>query len=129
MDFTAFLADIRKSRHYRGQIVYVQHITEREAEYDTLSIPLPPELVSALDKMGISNLYTHQVEAIESVRAGKSIAVVTGTASGKTLCYNLPILEALLKCQESRGRMGERESGRMGESPVPHPSSTISHQP
>ncbi len=97
MDFASFLADIRKSRYYQDQIAYVHHIPEREAAYGTLSEPLPPQIVSALEKMGISDLYTHQVDAIESIRAGQSIAVVTGTASGKTLCYNLPVLETLIK--------------------------------
>ena len=133
MDFASFLADIRKSRHYRDQIVYVQHITEREATYGNLSEPLPPELVSALEKMGISNLYTHQVQAIESIRAGKSVAVVTGTASGKTLCYNLPVLETLLGSDAAARRVGELENGRVGApdppSAISNPSSTINHQP
>ena len=96
MDFTAFLEDLRKSREYRDQIVHVHRIPEREAAYADLSTPLPTELVSALGKMGIERLYTHQVEAIEAVRAGRSVAVVTSTASGKTLCYNLPVIEAIL---------------------------------
>ena len=121
MDFASFLEDIRKSRHYRDQIVYVHHITEREAEYRALSTPLPQELVSALEKMGISELYTHQVQAIESVRAKKSVAVVTGTASGKTLCYNLPVLERMVNGQWSR------VNGGTGCETVDHRPSTIDH--
>jgi len=108
MDFTAFLEDIRKSRGYSHQIVYIHRIPRREAAYAELAEPLPPELVSALAQMGITNLYTHQVRAIENVRAGRNIVVVTSTASGKTLCYNLPVLEALL----SMGRRGDGETGR-----------------
>jgi DEAD/DEAH box helicase domain-containing protein len=96
MDFTAFLEGIRASRHYQDQIVYVHRIPRRDAEYDRLSEPLPGELLSALAAMGITDLYTHQVSSIEAVREGKSVVIVTSTASGKTLCYNLPVLESLL---------------------------------
>jgi len=49
-----------------------------------------------LGKLGILQLYTHQVNAIEALRGGKHVVIETGTASGKTLCYNLPVLETLL---------------------------------
>lgn len=58
---------------------------------------LDDQLAAALVKNGIDALYTHQRDAYESVRAGKHTAIVTGTASGKTLCYNLPVLDRLLK--------------------------------
>ena len=107
MDFAAFLEGIRSSRYYQGQIVYVHKIPKREAEYGTLAEPLPDELISALGAMEISDLYTHQVSAIEAVRSGKSIVVVTSTASGKTLCYNLPVLEALLGNDTGTRRHGD----------------------
>ena len=119
MDFTAFLEGIRASRHYQDQIVYVHKIPKREAEYGALSEPLPDELNSALGAMGITDLYTHQISAIEAVRSGKSIVVVTSTASGKTLCYNLPVLEALLG--------GDAGTRRHGDTAIP--PSTINHQP
>lgn len=96
MDLAAFLDNFRKSHSYQGQIVHIHRVPKREAVYCELSNPLPDELASALRKIGISKLYSHQVKAIENVRNGKSIVVVTGTASGKTLCYNIPVLETLL---------------------------------
>jgi superfamily II DNA/RNA helicase len=61
--------------------------------------PLPPELpaplLAALKKSGISDLYSHQSEAWEAVQRGENIVLATGTASGKTLAYNLPVLAAL----------------------------------
>ncbi|HET6456781.1 MAG TPA: DEAD/DEAH box helicase [Armatimonadota bacterium] len=108
MDFTAFLEGIRASRHYQDQIVYVHKIPRRDADYGKLSEPLPDELISALASVGISDLYTHQVSAIEAVCSGKNIVVVTSTASGKTLCYNLPVLKSLLKqggTPTDRGRL------------------------
>lgn len=58
---------------------------------------LPPSLHKALNKSGIANLYSHQLEALNSLRAGMDLCLVTPTASGKTLCYNLPILESCLQ--------------------------------
>lgn len=55
---------------------------------------LPPSLRSALNQIGITNLYSHQVEALEALRAGLDASIVTPTASGKTMCYNLAILES-----------------------------------
>ena len=62
--------------------------------------PLPPELHPAirqgLRNLGIEALYLHQAQAWESVFWGQNIAIVTGTASGKTYCYSLPVLQKLL---------------------------------
>ena len=58
--------------------------------------PLPAELAELLAGRGIKRLYEHQVAALDLAREGRDLVVVTGTASGKTLCYNLPILEAAL---------------------------------
>lgn len=63
--------------------------------------PLPPDLdaavVPALAARGITSLYSHQRAAYDHARAGRHVVVVTPTASGKTLCYNLPILQTLLE--------------------------------
>jgi DEAD/DEAH box helicase domain-containing protein len=68
--------------------------------------PFPPELdariAAALRKRGIDQLYTHQAEVWEQTREGKNVVVVTPTASGKTLCYNLPCLQALLADESAR---------------------------
>ncbi len=61
-----------------------------------------PELIEGLQKRGISRLYTHQRDAFTALEAGKHVCVVTPTASGKTLCYNLPVLNRLLKDGNSR---------------------------
>ena len=87
----------------RGQqVVHIEKLAARQAHYATPSPPLPALLQRALDFMGISQLYTHQVESIERVRDGENIVVVTATSSGKTLCYNLPIIEALLQDRSAR---------------------------
>ncbi|HEX8833433.1 MAG TPA: DEAD/DEAH box helicase, partial [Abditibacteriaceae bacterium] len=95
-DAAQFLSDIVSSRHYRGQIAHDELLPAREARYENLSAPLPAPLQGALDNLGIAQLYTHQAQCVEIARRGESFVVVTGTASGKTLCYNLPILERRL---------------------------------
>src|SRR5438309_1249831 len=61
-----------------------------------------PELVAALAGRGIVRLYSHQADAYHAVRNGRHLVVVTPTASGKTLCYNLPVLQRLLENPERR---------------------------
>src|SRR5262249_53993378 len=63
---------------------------------------LDPRLVDVLEKKGYEGLYTHQREAFDAVQAGRNITVVTPTASGKTLCYNLPVLDRILKDPDTR---------------------------
>ena len=58
--------------------------------------PIPDTLRRLLAAQGIDQLYHHQAQALDAARAGRDIVVVSGTASGKTLCYNLPILESCL---------------------------------
>jgi DEAD/DEAH box helicase domain-containing protein len=63
---------------------------------------LHPELASALSKMGVERLYSHQREACERVRAGENVVVATATASGKSLCYKIPAFENALMRSASR---------------------------
>ena len=63
---------------------------------------LDPGLVSALRSRGVEALYTHQAAAIAAARAGRNVCVVTPTASGKTLCYNLPVLDAVSRDPTAR---------------------------
>jgi DEAD/DEAH box helicase domain-containing protein len=63
---------------------------------------LHPGLVAALRSRGVEALYTHQAQAIAAVRAGRNVSVVTPTASGKTLCYNLPVLDAVARDPTAR---------------------------
>ncbi len=95
--FDAFLADLAHDRHYRGQIVEVKSVPPRDAVYADPADPLPVPLTEGLAKMGIARLYAHQAEALDRVRAGRDVVVVTATASGKTMAYNLPVMERLLE--------------------------------
>src|ERR1700746_887328 len=80
----------------------LRQIPAREAVF----LPMPEwvtrELSDAYRAKGIKELYSHQAATAELVHSGKNVVVVTPTASGKTLCYNLPILNAILKSAENR---------------------------
>ena len=75
---------------------------ERAAEYAACPPDLHPALRHYLDAKGIDQLYVHQVEAWNAAQNGDHVVVVTGTASGKTLCYDLPILNQLLTSRDAR---------------------------
>jgi len=73
----------------------VRRQAAREGEYADIPDPVAPAVRRMLEARGIPRLYTHQAEAFRLSTAGKNVVVVTPTASGKTLCYNLPILHCL----------------------------------
>lgn len=99
---TQFLTALRSEKHYAHQIVHLEHLAPRPAKYARLDKPLPPPLAHALKQIGIEKFFVHQAQAINAIRAGCDVVVATGTSSGKTLCYNVPVLETLLK--DSRAR-------------------------
>jgi DEAD/DEAH box helicase domain-containing protein len=74
----------------------------REARYGAMPDSLEVPLQTALAAKSIHQLYTHQAEAVEHALAGRNVVAVTPTASGKTLCYNLPVLQTLLKDPTAR---------------------------
>ena len=77
-------------------------IPSRPATTSPLPSELHPQLKYGLHRFGIESLYSHQAQAWHHIHAGKNIVVVTGTASGKSLCYNLPILDRVLRDENAR---------------------------
>src|SRR3954447_18036321 len=75
------------------QLVHLERLPARAARTAQLARPLPPAIEELVPPGG---LWTHQAAAIDLARDGTSVAVATGTASGKSLCYQLPIAEAAL---------------------------------
>ena len=102
MDFQGYLHDLRRAAFYKGQIAHVQRIPARVARYGELERPLTPALQERLDAQGLSRLYAHQADAVNAARDVEHVTVVTATASGKTLCYNLPVLDAVLDNPRAR---------------------------
>ena len=93
MDVSKFITELMHDPRYKGEIVHVENILRKPAVYGELHKPLTPQMQEVLAQLGIDSLYSHQAEAINAVRSGENIVVVTSAASGKTLCYNVPILE------------------------------------
>ena len=93
-DLDAYIDALK--RRYSGRITGELVIPSREASLADLPPTLDARLATALAGRGIQRLYSHQRAAWEAVRAGHNTVVVTPTASGKTLCYNLPVLQAAL---------------------------------
>ena len=89
---------------YRGEeiLTAVKHLPAREAQFRPMPDWVRPELAAAYRAKGIERLYSHQAAAAELARGGKNFVVVTPTASGKTLCYNLPVLNAVLENADTR---------------------------
>jgi len=94
MDVTGLLERVKTRRDYAGQLEHVEMLPERAGEFAEPTTPLPELLTQMLASRGVEQLYSHQVTALEAARDGRDWVAVTGTASGKTLCYNLPILES-----------------------------------
>jgi len=100
------LRALRTDREFQsggdGGFVEWREIPARDARY----APWPPtadrRIVAALERRGIDRLYTHQAQSFEAVLGGESVVVVTPTASGKTLCYNLPVLQSMLDDANAR---------------------------
>jgi DEAD/DEAH box helicase domain-containing protein len=92
----AWIEAIAARPENRGALCHWERLPARPPRYGELSLPLVAPLAEALAARGIERLYTHQVQAIEALRGGLDTVVVTGTASGKSLCYHVPVLERLL---------------------------------
>ncbi|MBN2878778.1 MAG: DEAD/DEAH box helicase [Clostridia bacterium] len=102
MNLDQLLQKLRGDLSFMGNVTNWKEIPVKEAQYENFGSYLDPRLISACEKRGIHRLYTHQRSAMDALNEGKNIVVVTPTASGKTLCYNLPVLNEILKDNSSR---------------------------
>ena len=89
------LAQILAEPSLAGGVVHRSTIPAKPADFLPMPEWLDPRIVAGLGSRGITSLYRHQAEAVEAVRAGEDVVVVTPTASGKSLCYLVPTLQAL----------------------------------
>jgi len=102
MDAAAFLHHLVSLPDYRQQVVHIERIPSQGAIFGKLDNPLHPSLQASLDSLGISALYSHQAQALNAILVGRNVIIATPSASGKTLCYHLATLEALLHDKDSR---------------------------
>ena len=91
-----FVRSIRGMSSYKKQIVHLEEIPPQEAQFRRTGKTLTRKHSELLVNRKIQ-LYSHQAEAINKARQGKNVVIVTPTASGKTLAFNIPVLEALTK--------------------------------
>jgi DEAD/DEAH box helicase domain-containing protein len=96
-----FITTLKENAEYRDILGHYHYLEPQPVDYAPADLGLSPGVAAALERLGIPRLYRHQGEALAHIRAGKNLLVATPTASGKTLIYNLPVLEALLG--ENRG--------------------------
>src|SRR5438132_7253497 len=102
MSVAMVLAPLPVQAQFRPHLPLAHPLPARQARYGGFPDSLDMRLGQALAARGITRLYTHQAEATSLALAGKDLVVVTPTASGKTACYNLPVLQAMLKDPEAR---------------------------
>ena len=91
----ALLDHLRANRDFVANVVAWERIPPRPGRYAPLPDALDPRLAAALRARGIEQLYSHQAAAIDAVGRGENVVVATTTASGKSLCYTLPVLSRL----------------------------------
>ena len=96
-DILRALDDLRQQRWYAGQIADIEPLPSRAPTYAVPDPPLPEPLASLVKKMGIPELYSHQVALLGHARLGRNVIITTATASGKTLAFNLPVFETMLE--------------------------------
>jgi len=96
MNYVDFIRELEGGDPLRGRAVHIEEIPAAEARYAPLAAPLSDEVQLALERTGIRNLYIHQARAIDLARRGKNLVIATSTASGKTLCYNVPVADRLI---------------------------------
>ncbi|MDB9822179.1 DEAD/DEAH box helicase [Deltaproteobacteria bacterium] len=101
IELSQYLHNIKDHPEFGRAFVHYRYIPPVEAQYGPRP-RLNRELSRILEDNGISNLYNHQVDAIEEIRRGENIIISTPTASGKSLIYNLSVLETLLSDEKAK---------------------------
>lgn len=99
---TEYIQALLASPHFAGQVAHHRCVAAQAAVFGTLHRPLPKAVELLLQQRGLAALYSHQVAAMDRIRAGQSVVVATPTASGKSLIYNIPVVEHCLRDPDAR---------------------------
>lgn len=101
-DILEIIKELEEDFTVRPYLTSLEHLPAKEACLEDFPEWLDGKLVENLKRDGINRLYSHQASALRAIHDGQNVVTVTPTASGKTLCYNLPVLDTILKKPESR---------------------------
>ena len=93
---------LKHNPDFASNVTHWQVMPARPAKYADYPDDFDPALRAVLESRGVKRLYSHQRRALDLAQAGKDFVVITPTASGKTMCYNLPVLSEILRDNESR---------------------------
>ncbi|MBN1696834.1 MAG: DEAD/DEAH box helicase [Spirochaetales bacterium] len=96
------IEELKNDRQFSSNVAHWETIRPRSGKFSPIPDRIDPRIRESLERHGITRLYTHQADCYREVKNGSNVVVVTPTASGKTLCYNLPVLQTLLESPESR---------------------------
>jgi DEAD/DEAH box helicase domain-containing protein len=99
---TDVIAQLRADHEFMNRVTHWEVVPAREGKYADIPPGVDERIRSALRSRGIDRIYSHQLATWSLIRSGKSVVLVSPTASGKTLAYNLPVLQALLEDPDAR---------------------------
>jgi DEAD/DEAH box helicase domain-containing protein len=99
---SSVLSKLQSDPSFSENIIHYRKMEGKSAIYAKFPSVLHPSIIKALKTKGIKQLYSHQRDAFDSAYNGQSITAVTPTASGKSLCYHLPVLQSILENESSR---------------------------
>lgn len=102
MNLDQLVTRLKGDKSFMDNVTHWRTMPASEGRYAELPADMDERLKAVLRKRGMYRLYTHQASSYEAARAGKDFVVVTPTASGKTMCYNLPVVSAILENEDSR---------------------------
>jgi DEAD/DEAH box helicase domain-containing protein len=98
----SFLQQLRGQPWYQGQIVHVELIEAKTAQYGAVDHLIPASLLRQLSNRQILPIYRHQADAISELNDGKNVVLATSGASGKNLCYQTPAVASVIQHQRNR---------------------------
>jgi len=101
-DIKEYIQSLLSSKRMGSQVVYHTVLPDHPARMAKPENPWPKKIDRMIQSAGIRDLYRHQADAIDFIRSGRHLVVATPTASGKTLIYNLPVVENVLKNPDSK---------------------------
>ncbi|MCA9922452.1 MAG: hypothetical protein KC421_08770, partial [Anaerolineales bacterium] len=92
MQLAEILAALRRNKDFMRQVVAWERLAARPAQFDLPAVDLPAAILDGLRARGVTGFFTHQAAAITAVSQSQNVVIATATASGKSLCYTVPVL-------------------------------------